>query len=119
KKAGHWEIGLERSKTLNLMWKDSSPLSPNMPLVTVENQIKVDIDATHLNITTDVFLQDLRPKATEWHLHLPAQAKIESAKGPAGMVANVEQKGPYAILRVPPTSDPWHLTVAQRVPRPK
>lgn len=120
KKPGHWEIGVERAKTLNLVWKEPAPPSANTPLVTVENQIKVDVDATHVNITTDVFLQDIRPRTEEWHLYLPPQAKVERVDGPKGMVglAKLEEKTPYTILRVPPTSDRWQVTVSQRVPRP-
>lgn len=118
KTPGRWQVGVDRSKTLTLNWKEPVPASANTPLVTAENQIKVDVDATHLNIVTDLFLEDRRPKTEEWHLYLPPQAKVEAVKGPAGLVGKIEEKGAYAILRVPVTSERWQVTVSQRVPRP-
>ena len=117
KSDGHWEIGVDRSKSLNLSWKEPLPPSANKPLVTVENNIKVDVDATHVNITTEVWLQDLRPRTEEWHLHLPPLAKVESVKGPTGLSAKIEETAPFAIVKVPVTSDRWLVTVTQRVPR--
>lgn len=115
---GRWQIGLEKSKSLNLAWKEPLPPSGNAPLAKVESHIKVDVDATHVNITADLFLEDSRPKTEEWHLYLPAQAKVEAVKAPPGLFPKLEEKAGYAILRVPVTSDRWQVTLSQRVPRP-
>ncbi len=115
---GQWLIGLERAKALTLSWKEPPAATGNAPLAKVESQIKVDVDATHVNVTADLFLEDTGPKLDAWHLTLPPQAKVDAVKAPAGLTYTLEEKGASAVLRVLPTSDRWQVTISQRVPRP-
>ena len=92
--AGRWQIALEKSKLLNLAWKDPAPPSAGAPLAKVDSQIKVDVDATHVTINAELFLEDAMQKMDEWHILLPALAKMEAGpvpfpwltvKGPPGL----------------------------------
>ena len=113
---GRWLIGVERNKSLNLVWKE--PPASKSPVAKVETHIKADVDATHVNITAELFLEDSGAKTEEWHLYLPATAKVESVKAPPGLTPILDDKAPGSILRVPPTSDRLQVTVSQRLLRP-
>lgn len=114
---GRWQLGLaEKSKSVTLAWKESLAPSGNAPLVKAEAQVKVDVDATHVNITGDLFLEDKRPQTKEWRLLLPKQAKV---KAPADLAHEPpDDKTPYHVLRAAEaTAERWQVAVALRVPR--
>lgn len=114
---GNWELGLpEKGKTLSLTWKESIAQAGNTPLVKAEAQIKVDIDATHVNVGAELFLEDKRPQTKEWRLLLPKLAKV---KAPAELTHEPPtEKIPYHVLRVADaTAERWQVSVSLRVPR--
>ncbi len=122
KTPGRWQIGLGMVRAVNLAWKEPLALAGNAPLTKVESQIKVDVDATHVTTSADLFLEDTRLQTTKWHLFLPSQAKIEEVKAPGGLtyelIAPDKGRPHYTLETSAATGERWRVKVLVRVPRP-
>ncbi|MSQ94622.1 MAG: hypothetical protein EXR98_08700 [Gemmataceae bacterium] len=122
KTPGRWQIGVGMGKALNLAWKEPLALAGNTPLAKAESLVKVDVDATHVNISADLFLEDSRLQTTQWHLFVPPQAKIEEVKAPVGLPFELilPDKGKlhYTLDTFSATAERWQVKVSLRVPRP-
>lgn len=120
---GRWYLGdLGRAKSLGIAWRDSVTLPGNGPLASAEGLVNVRLDETHVLLKADLTLEDLRGQTKEWRLHLPAAAKIDEVRHPAGAgyeLVPPDGKRPYYILRLDEASaEPWRVTVLVRQPRP-
>ena len=123
KKPGSWSIGLERTKTLSLSWKEPAPLAGNTPLIKADTRVKVEVDATHVNMVADLFLEDRLMQTKEWQLLLPPQANLVEVTPPTpGLTYEwlaPEKNAPYYVLRTQEaTAGQWQVSVSLRVPRP-
>jgi len=99
---GRWELALGKTKNLSLAWKEPALLPGNSTLLTADGQILVNVEPGELAISAELQLGDLRGQAKEWHLLLPAQAKVD-VKAPAGVLAEVispQANSPVHIIRV-------------------
>ncbi len=120
KTPGRWLLGFEKAKALSLAWNEPTPIQGNTPLAKAEGQIHVRIDETHVNISAEIFLEDVRPQTKEWQLLLPAQAKVTEVKTPTGAAHAFtlpEPGAPYWRI-ADLTPGRWQVSITQRVPRP-
>ena len=115
-----WDIAVGKVTQLQVAWKE--PLTPGgkTPLQTARGQITTRFDANQVTTTAELTLTDLRGKAKEWRLWLPAQAKPK-AVSPEGMILKTVPGNPYLhILTLPaPTADPIKVIVTQTFSRAK
>jgi hypothetical protein len=120
KTPGRWLIGLEKSKELNLAWKEPAPLSGNA-VPKAEGQIAVQIDAKDVILSTKLFLQDPRMQTTEWRIVAPPNAEVKVDAPPSGLkydlIAPAGNKT-YYTLTTPQTAERWTVAVSLTVPRP-
>jgi hypothetical protein len=120
KTPGRWLIGLEKSKGLNLAWKEPAPLSGNAA-PKAEGQIAVRIDDKDVNISARLFMQDTRLQTKEWRIVTPANAKVEVETPPSGLTYELlppEGKGFYTLKTAEATAERWQVSVSLSVPRP-
>lgn len=120
KTPGRWLIGLDRSKGLNLAWKEPAPLSGNAA-PKAEGQIAVRIDDKDVNISAKLFLQDTRLQTKEWRIVAPPNAKVEVETPPSGLTYELlppDGKGFYTLKTAEATAERWQVTVSSSVPRP-
>ncbi len=120
---GRWQIALEKSKLLNLAWKEPTPPSVGAPLAKVDSQIKVDVDATHVTINVELLLEDAMQKMDEWQIVLPPLAKMEAVKAPPSGLdlwtcSEPDGKGQYTLKTSEATAERWTVAVSLSVPRP-
>jgi hypothetical protein len=117
---GRWELNPDKSsKTLSLAWKEPMSPSANALPANAVGQIRVDVQATHVDIAAELLLEDSRLQTKEWRLLLPPQANVE-VEAPKGLTAELlKPEGNIHAIKVPITAERWKVTVLLRVPRPK
>ncbi len=97
---------------LQVAWKE--PLAPGgtTPLRTARGKISVRVDETQVITTAELTLTDLRGKAKEWRMWLPAQAKL-SLVSPQGLAAEISLLAPYQhiLTLASSTSEPIKVAV--------
>ena len=72
KTPGRWELGLGAIKALNLTWKEPATIPATRRFAKVDGQITVHVDDSAVNISAELFLEDLRPFSKEWLLLIPS-----------------------------------------------
>ncbi len=121
KPAGRWLLGLDKSKTLSLSWKEPIDVSGNAPLARVETTINVDIDAADVNVNAELMLEDKRYQTRDWYLLVPSQAAVDlkALSGLAHTLIPPDAKTPYYTLRLQETTaERLRVKVSMRLPRP-
>lgn len=120
KTPGRWLIGLEKSKGLNLAWKEPAPAS-GVAAPKAEGQINVRVDDKDANVSARLILQDTRLQTKEWRIATPPSAKVEVEAPPGGLTYELvpaDGKGIYTLKTSEATAERWQVTVTWSVPRP-
>ncbi|MBI2804998.1 MAG: hypothetical protein HYX68_08455 [Planctomycetes bacterium] len=117
---GRWKLGLGQAKTVTLLWSEPVSFSGNTPLPKAESKIRADVYDTHVGISGEIILEDVRGQTTEWRLALPAQTKIEKVTAPGGLTVALtppEKGKPYFSLNAPATTKRLQVSFSLQVPR--
>jgi hypothetical protein len=118
---GRWVVPLGRVKNLSVSWREPINIPGAGALRTADGQIMVQIQEGQVLTTADLALTDLRGKAREWQVWVPAGAKLE-IKTPPGLtgeiIAPVSAKSPHVIRLSEPTSEKFHVLAQVSHARP-
>jgi hypothetical protein len=113
-----WDVALGKVTQLHMMWKE--PLAPGgtTPWRTVHGQISVRVDETQAVTVAELTLTDLRGKAKEWRLWLPASSKVKVIT-PDGVTQNPVKQNPFlhVLTTAAPTSEPLKVAITQTLLR--
>ncbi|MBI3409742.1 MAG: hypothetical protein HY040_15485 [Planctomycetes bacterium] len=116
-----WELALGKIKTVAMAWKEPVTLPGQGPLLSAESQVSVKLDATHVHVTAEMTLEDLRGQTTEWRLLLPPGARVE-VKVPGSLafdVINPDGNNPHHVLKLKePSGERIAVNVQSRLSRP-
>lgn len=116
-----WELALGKIKSLALAWKEPVTLPGQGPLLTSESQVLAKLDDTHVHVTAEMTLEDLRGQATEWQLLLPPGARVE-VRVPGSALFDViapEGKTLHHVVKLKePSGERISVNVQSRLSRP-
>jgi hypothetical protein len=119
---GRWDLVLGKIKNLSLSWKEPVAIPGSGPLLVSDAQIAVKLEETFALTTAELALEDLRGQTKEWHLLLPAQAKVEQIKAPGNAAFEhvlPDAKNSTHVIRLKePTSERVLVSVKVWTPRP-
>src|SRR6185437_8199388 len=89
-----WEdLALGAATGLVLSWQEPVGLPDAGPLRSARGQVVVRLEEQYLQAVAELTLQDLRARAREWKLWLPAQARVKVA-APEGVAYKLSASGP-------------------------
>jgi len=119
-------VALGPVEKLEVSWKGPAPQRPTEPILTVQGQVDVRVDETHVTTQADLLLRVESGLVPQWQIQagLPPAVTLE-AEGPAGDDRGLTVIPPAADAKVPiwtikprdPTAEPLKLRLRSRQTR--
>jgi hypothetical protein len=111
---------------LEVSWKGPAPQKPTEPLLTVQGQIDVRVDETHVTTEAELLLRVESGLVSQWQIQAgPPPTVTLDAEGPAGDDRGLTITPPTADAKIPiwtirprdPTAEPLKVRIRLRQPR--
>jgi hypothetical protein len=119
-------VALGPVEKLEVSWKGPAPQRPTEPILTVQGQVDVRVDDTHVTTQADLLLKVESGLVPQWQIQAAAPPAVTvEAEGPAGDDRGLTVIVPAADAKVPiwtikprdPTAEPLKLRLRSRQPR--